>query len=432
MNIGIVSLGCSKNLVDTQNILRLLKQDGHRITDDPDQADAIIVNTCGFITAAKQESIDAILDMAARKQGRCRVLIVTGCLVQRYREELKKELPEVDCFIPLSDYPRLPEILRQYLPPEGHYPCGMVLATNPWTAYLRIADGCSNACAFCAIPQIRGRYRSVPLEELLAQAGQLRSIGVSELNVIAQDTTKYGLDLYHKLMLGELLKQLDAMDFHWIRVLYLYPDELTEELIDTMASLKHVLPYFDIPTQHASDRLLKAMRRRGDSRRTAQLVRQIRARFPDPTLRTTVIVGFPGETAEDFRQLMDSVAELRWDHLGAFEYSREENTAAYDMHPQIASRVAHSRYQRLMALQQQISWQQGQQYVGSRQEVLIEGKDGLRDLYIGRTSHHAPDDIDGLVRLRSRRPLTLGSYVPARITAARAYDWEAELVPEDK
>ena len=428
MKVGIVSLGCSKNLIDSQTAMKYLVRAGHEFTNNPKEAEAIIVNTCAFINDAKQESIDAILQMADYKEDKCKKLIVMGCLAQRYKQELEEEIPEVDRFISIDEYKDLEEILSNELKPVKKQPCDIILATRPWSAYLRIADGCNNRCAFCAIPLIRGKYISESMENILEEARRLEAIGVKEVNIIAQDTTKYGLDRYGKLMLGELLTELNKMNFHWIRVLYMYPDQLNDQLIDTMASLDKVVPYFDIPVQHGSDRLLRKMRRMGDTKRIKSLINTIRDRFPEATLRTTVIVGFPTETREDFNQLYDFVSEVKWDHLGAFKYSLEENTAAYDMHPRIADRISESRHRKIMSLQQKISQHNAERYLNSVQEVLVEEKDAFRNIYIGRSKHHAPDDIDGHIRFTSEKELEPGTFVNVLIEEVNAYDWKGKAI----
>ncbi|MBQ7223497.1 MAG: 30S ribosomal protein S12 methylthiotransferase RimO [Erysipelotrichaceae bacterium] len=424
MKIGIVSLGCSKNLMDTQLAMKFLRKQGHEFVDDPAKADAILINTCAFINDAKQESIDAILEMADYKQLKCKKLLVMGCLAQRYKEDLEAAIPEVDRFISLNEYPHLEEILKDELKGSEDREVDMVLATKPWTAYLRISDGCNNRCAFCAIPLIRGRYKSETMEDLLKQAEKLQKMGVRELNLIAQDSTKYGIDLYGKPMLKELLTKLNEMDFHWIRVLYMYPDEMDDELIETMVRLDKVLPYFDIPTQHGSDRLLRKMYRASNVAKLKSIVKKIRETCEDPTLRTTVIVGFPSERKEDFGLLMDYVREVRWDRLGAFKYSLEENTAAYDIHPRVSDRIAQSRLDRLMALQQQITIENNRRYLNTVQEVLVESVDYFGTTYTGRSRHYAPDDIDGHITFTSEEPLELGSFADVEITEINIYDWK--------
>lgn len=428
MKIGLVSLGCSKNLIDTQTAMKFLSKQGHVFTANVRDADVIIVNTCAFINDAKQESIDTILEMADYKSGRCQKLLVMGCLAQRYCKDLQAAMPEVDRFITIDEYPHLEEILKSEIEPAGDSEEKTVLATKPWTAYLRISDGCNNRCAFCAIPYIRGPYRSVPFEELISQARELESLGVKEINLIAQDTSRYGFDLYHKNRLLDLLKELNKMNFHWIRVLYLYPDLITREFLVEMKKLNKVLPYFDMPVQHGSDRLLKAMRRITDSNRITELTGQIREVFDDPTLRTTVIVGFPSETRYDFRDLVQMVSEVRWDHLGAFKYSREENTEAYSMKPQVAKKTMQNRLDKIMTLQQNIDREAKEKYLGKTMEVLIEGKDAIKNLYIGRNRTQAPDNIDGMTIFTSVRQLEPGEFVNVRITRIQGYDMYGETV----
>ncbi len=428
MKIGLVSLGCSKNLIDTQNALSFLKASGHVFVSDPKKADVIIVNTCGFIESAKQESINTILEMADYKEYRCKKLIAMGCLVQRYRRELEEELPEVDRFISIDEYRNMEQILNEELASETVCQREIVLATEPYTSYLRIADGCSNHCTFCAIPLIRGKYQSVPFEEVLENARQLEAIGVKELNIIAQDSTMYGKDLYGRLRLHELLAELNKMDFHWIRVLYMYPDELYDELLDAMASLDKVIPYFDIPSQHGSDRILKLMNRRGRHQQMLDTARDIRKRFEDPILRTTVIVGFPGETDEDFEELMSLTEQIRWDRLGAFAYSREEGTGAYRLPDQVDEKTAQKRLDALMSRQAEISLENNRRYVGRTIEVLVERKKSFNSPYWqGRGWMHAPDDIDGHVFFTSPAELQPGQFVRVRITGAEMYDLYGEI-----
>jgi len=423
MNIGIVSLGCAKNLVDTQRAMSFLKAQGHVFVDDPVLADVIIVNTCGFINPAKKESIDMLLKMAEYKKGRCRYLVAMGCLVQRYRPDLEAELPEVDLFIPISDYGRMPQVFAKLM---GGEPCAgteLLLATKPWTAYLRIADGCSHRCAYCAIPLIRGDNVSLSINELTSQARQMAAIGVKELNLVAQDSTFYGYDTEHRFMLGRLLKELDTVEgLAWIRVLYMYPGEIDDGLLDDMASCRRVIPYFDIPVQHGSDRMLKLMHRPNDIAAVERLVGKIRDRFPQAILRTTMMVGFPGEQEDDFRQMLDFVSRIRWDRLGGFIYSREENTPSYDMEGQVDPLVGQQRLDRLMEMQQAIAAEKSQAMVGSTQKVLVETKDALRGIYQGRSWRNAPDDIDGHVRFTSPLYHQPGSIVDVAITAAHLYD----------
>lgn len=429
MKIGMISLGCCKNLVDTQNIMTCLKASGHTFTNDPRVADVIVINTCGFINDAKQESIDTILQMADYKKGHLQYLIVTGCLVQRYQDELRKELPEVDLWIPIRDYGRLDEILNDFLHSKTLGPCQTVLATSDYSAYLRIADGCSNKCAYCAIPLIRQEYRSTPFEEVLRQAKELSDMGVKEVNIIAQDTTRYGIDLYQRLRLADLLKEMNQMNFHWIRVLYMYPDEITDELLDVMASCEKVVPYFDIPIQHANDRLLKLMNRRGSKKHIQEIVQKIRDKFENPILRTTIIVGFPTETEEEFEELLEFVKETKWDRLGAFTYSLEEDTASYDMEPKVDPKVAEKRLERLMLLQQEIAQKNNERFIGKTIEVLVETRDGIDEqLYEGRSAHNAPDGIDGHVSFVSERPLVASELVKVVIESANIHDLYGRVV----
>lgn len=429
MKVGIVSLGCSKNLVDTQNALSFLKASGHTFVDDPSLAEAIIVNTCGFINDAKQESINTILQMAEFKNSGLKYLIVMGCLVQRYKEDLIKELPEVDRFIAIDEYKHLPEIFNEVLHSQTKNDPETIIATYPHTAYLKIADGCSNRCAYCAIPLIRKDYKSIPMEDLLKQAKELEKLGVKELNIIAQDTTRYGIDLYGKLRLADLLEELNKLDFTWIRILYMYPDEITDDLLDKMSKLDKVVPYFDIPVQHASDRLLKLMNRRGNKEHILSVIKKIREKFAEPILRTTIIVGFPTETEEDQKELLEFVKNVKWDRLGAFTYSLEEDTPSYDMEPKVDEQTAQNRLAELMKLQEEIAKENNQRFVGQTLKVVVETQDSVRtDRYEGRAAQHAPDDIDGHVRFTSDRELNLGEFVDVQITSADSYDLMGKMI----
>ena len=431
MKIGFVSLGCSKNLVDSEKIMGMLKEAGHEMVAHPDQAEVIFINTCGFIQPAKEEAINTILEMAEYKKYNCKKLIVLGCLAQRYKEELIKEMPEVDRFIAIREYPQLNQILEE----ELHTPFSVygkserLTSTKPWTAYIKIAEGCSNRCTYCAIPLIRGGNVSFPMEDIVAEAEVLAQNGVKELVVIAQDTTKYGLDLYGKLSLLDLLKKLNAIEsLHWIRILYMYPDEITDELVEGMAQLDKVLPYFDIPMQHANSRMLQLMNRRGDAQSVKELIQKIKNTFEYPTLRTTFIVGFPQESEADFEELMDFVKETRWDRMGAFTYSIEEDTPAYEMEQTVSEEEKQRRLDALMTLQNEIAYQNNQKYINTIQEVLVEGKDGLSNKYIGRSKGNAPDDVDGIVVFTSDRSIELGSFVQVKITSCEAYDCYGEEV----
>ncbi|WP_304999367.1 30S ribosomal protein S12 methylthiotransferase RimO, partial [Faecalibaculum rodentium] len=335
MKVGFVSLGCCKNLVDSEQIMGVLRENGHEIVGDPRQADAIVINTCGFIQPAKEESINTIFEMSQYASK----LIVTGCLAQRYEETLRSEIPEIDAVIPIRDYGELAEKLQEVLKDAGNGSFSKserALSGNPWSAYVKISDGCSNRCTYCAIPLIRGNQTSKLLSEVREEIEALAEHGVQEVTLIAQDTTKYGLDNYGRLMLADLIREVDRIEgIRWIRILYMYPDEITEEVLQAMKESSKVLPYFDIPMQHASNRLLKLMNRRGTKEDVLALVSRIREMFPEATLRTTAIVGFPTETEEEFQELLDFVKEVRWDRFGAFTYSREEDTPAWSMSPEV-------------------------------------------------------------------------------------------------
>ncbi|MEG0823854.1 MAG: 30S ribosomal protein S12 methylthiotransferase RimO [Erysipelotrichaceae bacterium] len=426
MKVGFISLGCCKNLVDSENIMGLLKSANIDIVSDPSLADAIIINTCGFINSAKEEAIDTILEMAEYKKQNCKKLIVTGCLAQRYKESLIEELPEVDCFITIKEYPRINEILSEVLEIKISANYGKttrLISSKPWMAYLKIAEGCSNNCTYCAIPLIRGDNISVPMEELIKEAKELANNGVKELVLIAQDTSKYGLDLYDRLALLDLLKELNDIDgIHWIRILYMYPDEIENSLIEGMAKLNKVLPYFDIPMQHGNDQMLQLMNRRGTIASVHAMINKIRETFPNPTLRTTFIVGFPNETEETFNDLMEFVKEIRWNQMGAFAYSREEDTEAYEMLNQVPSEIANERLDKLMSLQKTIAIANNEKMVGQTIEVLVETKDALKKRYRGRGINSAPDEVDGYITFESNIDIPLGTFVNVLVTKALAYD----------
>lgn len=431
MKIGFISLGCSKNLVDSEKIMGMLKEGGHEFVNKPIDAECIIINTCGFIQSAKEEAINTILEMSEFKQLNCKKLIVCGCLAQRYKEDLEKEIPEIDRVIAISEYPQMNEILENELEkPLTVYGKSERLSTSkPWTAYLKIAEGCSNKCTYCAIPLIRGENVSFEMEDIIEEAKQLALKGVKECVVIAQDTTKYGIDNYKRLALPELLERLNEIEgFHWIRILYMYPDEITDELIETMARLDKVLPYFDIPMQHSEEKMLKLMNRRGSKESVIELVSKIKKTFEMPTLRTTYIVGFPEETLKDFENLCDFTKIIRWHKMGAFTYSIEEDTKAYDMIQTVSEEEKENRLDKLMNLQSQISFDNNQEMIGKTIEVLVEGKEGISNRYIGRGSMHAPDDVDGFVMFTSNANIELGSFVQVKITNADAYDLYGEMI----
>lgn len=426
MKVGFISLGCSKNLVDSEKMMGMLTANGHTLVAHPSQADTIVINTCGFITSAKEEAISTIFEMAAYKQANLKKLIVVGCLAQRYKEQLEEEIPEIDAVVRISDYGSLHEVLARELNDAGSVTFAQAkrqLTSKPWTAYLKIAEGCSNHCAYCAIPLIRGDNVSVPMEKLVSEAKELAKRGVKELVLNAQDTTKYGVDLYGRRSLLPLLQQLHAIEgFHWIRILYMYPDEIDDELIEGMAGLPKVLPYFDIPMQHADRQMLERMNRRGTKEDVLKLVEKIRSTFADPTLRTTFIVGFPGENRETMDELLQFVREVRWDRMGAFTYSPEEDTPGSLMKPVCEESLKQQYLDELMKLQEQIAWENQQKKLGKVIEVLVEDKDGLTNRYRGRSAWDAPDEVDGMVIFRSDRAIEPGTFVQVRITEVLVHD----------
>lgn len=432
--VGVVSLGCAKNRIDTEQMLGLLREGGWEITPDPADASVIIVNTCGFIDPAKQESIDAILEMAQyRATGACRLLVATGCLVQRYSEALQEQMPEVDLLMGVSDYPHICELIDRALNGARPVACSVsrdvfeaprVLTTAPFSAFVRTGDGCDNRCAYCAIPLIRGGYRSRPYEHVLSEARGLVNAGVREITYIAQDTTRFGDDLPAG-NLATLLRDTAAFeDVHWVRTLYCYPSRVTEELLDTLCGSEKICAYLDLPLQHIDARLLRIMHRFGTPDDIRSVIR--RARERGIILRTTMIVGFPGETEDDFQRLLDFVEETRFDRLGAFAYSAEEGTPAATMPDQVPEDVAQERLDRLMRLQQRISLELNRKRIGQTCEVLLE-KQEETGLWIGRSKEEAPEG-DGCITLFTEQPHEAGEFVRARITGADAYDLTGEIL----
>ena len=432
MKVGFISLGCSKNLVDSEKMMGMLKSGGHELVSDPAKAQAIIINTCGFINPAKEEAIATIFKMAEYKKENCEKLIVVGCLAQRYKEVLETEIPEIDAVISIREYPHLHEKLQELLGGNqivSYGKCERLVSSKPWTAYLKIAEGCSNCCTYCAIPLIRGGNVTFPMEEIVAEAKELAASGVKELVLIAQDTTKYGIDLYGKRALLDLLKRVHEIEgFHWIRILYMYPDEIDEELIEGMAKLPKVLPYFDIPMQHANNRMLEAMNRRGTKEDVLKLIKKIRETFEDPTLRTTFIIGFPSETQKDFDELMEFVEDVHWDRMGAFTYSPEEDTPAYEMVQDVSEEEKQRRLDILMERQIEISLENNRRRIGTTMEVLVEAQDGLTGKYRGRGANSAPDEVDGVVIFTSEKPLEYGTFVNVKITDALPHDLLGEAI----
>ena len=431
MNVGVISLGCAKNQVDTERMLSLLSRFGYAFTPDPAEAEVLIVNTCGFIDPAKEESINTILEMAQYKeQGRCRALVATGCLTERYRRELTEELPEIDILLGVREYEKLPGLLAKKLGlplPAG--PCALtdrLLTTPPYRAFLRTGDGCNNRCTYCAIPLIRGNLRSEPVEELIDEAKRLADRGVSELTVIAQDTSGYGVDRYGKSMLIPLLKELNGIEaLHWVRVLYTYPDTVNEALLDTLAQGEKLIPYLDIPLQHIDDDILKRMHRRGSGAYIRRLLDYLYKNYPDFTLRTTMMVGFPGETEDQFQSLLTFLRDYPFDRVGAFAFSPEEGTAAATMPDQVPDEVKQARLAALMAQQRPISLKRNQRWVGRETELLIE--ELTKTHAIGRTPREAPD-VDGRVMIPRRSYHAIGEYEPIKLTQAGEYDMKGESI----
>ena len=420
MKIGMISLGCAKNLVDTENVLGMLQFSNQEITTSYEEAEAIIINTCGFIESAKSEAIETILNTADLKQKNLKKLIVMGCLAKRYKPQLEEEMPEVDRFISIDEYKDMGTILSEVLGVRivnGFGFSHRVLSGKPWMAYLQISDGCDNRCSFCAIPGIRGRLHSVPMDQVLEEAKRLASIGVKEITLVAQDCSRYGFDFDRQLHLTELLKELDQIEgIHWIRMLYLYPDEIPDGLIETIQNSKHIVPYFDIPTQHGSDKILHLMRRKTSRQKILDLTSEIRERMPNAILGTTLITGFPGETLEDHEATLSMISQVKFDRLGAFTFSKEEGTAAYEMEETVSEEEKLRRKNEILAVQQEIGITLLQERVGREYEVLIESKDPLTGMYIGRSYEFAPDNVDGNIRFRSDKDHEQGGFTHVRIT----------------
>lgn len=460
-NVLFVSLGCDKNLVDSEKMLGLLNEAGYRVAQEESGADAIVVNTCCFIHDAKEESVETILEMAEwKKKGRLKALIVTGCMAQRYQDEIQQEIPEVDAVIGTTGYTEIVPILDEILaeaeasqkeaaveePKEKSFvnccpsidllPASLadkrVVTTGGYTAYLKIAEGCNKRCTYCIIPYIRGHYRSFPMEDLLEEARKLAEGGVKELILIAQETTVYGMDCYGRKALPELLTKLCEIEgIEWIRILYCYPEEITDELIAVMKKEKKICHYLDIPIQHSEDTILKRMGRRTNRAELVSLVEKLRKEIPDIVLRTTLITGFPGETEEEFKNMVDFVDSMEFDRLGVFPYSAEEGTKAAEMDGQITEEVKESRRDEIMALQQEISADKAASRIDDEMSVLIEGYLYEDDIYIGRTYMDAPK-VDGNVFVRAEEELISGDIVPVRITGANEYDLMGDVIYADE
>lgn len=443
MKTAILSLGCAKNLVDSERMMAILKGQNDTLTGDFEEAEIIIINTCGFIAAAKEESIDAIIRCAALKGKNCRCLVVTGCMVQKYREELEREIPEVDLWLTTLNFETIGARLRELFPLEvdvsgtagDDYPYRRVLSTPSHWAYLKIAEGCDNSCTFCTIPQMRGPYVSRSMEDILAESEELLAAGVREINLLAQDTTVYGKDRYGKTMLKELLQELVKLDFSRIRILYSYPNRIDDDLLRLMAEEKKICSYLDIPMQHASDRILKAMGRPERLEKLHDLLKRIREADPDFVVRSTFIVGFPGESDADFEILCDFLKKADLDWVGVFPYSREEDTVAYDLPDQVDEECKDDRFNSIMALLSRCSAERLTRWVGRQETVLIDGvtaeDDPLKKKYpyYGRTSFQAPE-VDGITYLSARGEYAPGDLVPVEITGSDVYDLTGKILEE--
>ncbi len=438
--IGFVSLGCSKNTVDTEVMLHRLMSAGYEITPEPTEADIVVINTCAFIESAKQESIDNILDIAYLKEHHSlRGIVVCGCLGERYGAQILDEMPEVDAVLGTGSYDDIVEAVRAvenkkkgYISHKDKETAVLggerVLTTGEHMAYLKIAEGCDNRCSYCAIPLIRGGFRSRPMEDIVAEAVELDSIGVKELNIIAQDTSRYGLDLYGEYKLAELVERiLEATEIPWIRLLYLYPDKITDELIAVIKNNDRVVKYADIPVQHISDKILSRMNRHGDSAMIRDTVRRLRDAIPGITLRTTAIVGFPGETEEDFSELCEFIKETKFDRFGAFTYSQEEDTAAAGFDSQVDEQTKQDRYDIIMREQLYISADKTAAMVGKTLKVFCEGFDPVSETYFGRSEADAPD-VDGKIFFTSKKKLGEGEFVNVKITEALDYDLIGKVI----
>jgi ribosomal protein S12 methylthiotransferase len=437
--IGMISLGCPKNQVDAEHMLALMDAESWEIVDYVDGCDAVIVNTCGFIDDAKKEAIENILDMVElKKEGVISKIIVTGCLAQRYKDEIVKEIPEVDAVIGIGANGDIIKTVEEVMsgvdtiekyPPQCELPLeGQRILTTPhYWAYLKIGEGCSNRCTYCTIPSIRGNMRSRSMENVIDEAKQLAESGVKELILIAQDTTSYGLDLYGELKLPELLNELCKIDsIEWIRLLYCYPDRITDELIETMKNQEKVVNYIDLPLQHADDKILKAMNRRGDQALIRNVISKLREEIPDVVIRTTFIVGFPGEGEEEFETLAEFVNEIEFDRLGVFTFSPQEGTPAFDMEDQVDEDIKTRRGEVIMQDQYSIMEEKNNEKIGKTYRVVVEDYDGYSDSYTGRTYMDAPE-IDGLVKFTSHKDLDIGDFVDVEIFDVEDYDLIGEV-----
>lgn len=428
--VGLISLGCAKNLVDSENILGLLDHHGYAITADPKDADFIVVNTCGFIESSKKESIDTILEMAQYNKK----LIVTGCLVERYLKDLRKSIPEINLLIPIRGYKEFNAYLNKLdntiNPFGGLSDDYRIVSTGPFSAYLKIGEGCDNRCTYCAIPLIRGGFVSRPYKEIIKEANDLANNGITEVIVLEQDTTKYGIDLKEKVNIVDLLKGLlEIKGLHYIRLLYLYPDEITDELIDLIKdNQQRLTPYFDVPIQHSEDHILKDMHRRGNKEFLRALFKKIKDKIPNAILRTTVLVGFPGETEEDVDNLILFIKEIGFDHLGAFTYSQEEGTPACEFENQIDEEVKKKRLDKVMRAAQSVSYKANKKHVGQIMSGIVIGKE--HDNYLLRSYFNAPDDVDGKIYFKGNKEHKIGDETKVKITESFVYDLMGEETDE--
>ncbi len=433
MKIGFVSLGCPKNQLDTEVMLHHVMEAGYEITSEETEADIVIINTCAFIESAKKEAIDNIIDIGWLKENRSlKGIIVTGCLSERYRDSIFEELPEVDAILGVGSIHNIVDAIKA-VEEGGKYSSyeskdcvrlggDRILTTPDYAAYIKIAEGCDNKCTYCAIPSIRGKFRSRPMEDIIAEARQLEGLGVKELTVVAQDTTKYGIDLYGEYKLAELLHKItEETKIPWIRILYCYPDKITDELVAEMRDNDRILKYIDLPLQHISDKMLRRMNRHGDSGMIKDVIGKLRSNIPGIVIRTTFIVGFPGETEEDFDELCSFVRETKFEHMGAFTYSREEGTPAYDFEDQIDEQVKQDRCDIIMGQQMHIDAERNGKLVHRTVKVLCEDYDVVSETYFGRTYMDAPE-IDGKVFFTSEKKIKPGAFVTVKIDSAEEYD----------
>ncbi len=441
IKVGMVSLGCSKNLVDSERMLYKLRKHGYELVTEPGLADVAIVNTCGFIQSAKEEAIETVLELGKLKEdGTLKKIVLTGCLTERYKEETAEQFPEADAVIGIGDNKDIVDVLDHVLANERYVSFApkldaeltgeRLISTLPFFSYLKVAEGCSNCCTYCAIPKIRGKFRSVPIEDCVAEARRLAENGVSELVVIAQDTSRYGEDLYGESRLPKLLRELCKIDgLKWIRTLYCYPERITDELLDTIASEPKLVKYLEIPIQHCNGDILSRMNRWGDEKQLEALIAHIRERVPGVLIRTTLITGFPGETEEQFTQLAEFVKRVRFDRLGCFAYSREDGTKSYDFPDQIDTETAEHRADIIMEQQMLISAEDNEKQLGKEFEAVVEGFDRFGECWFGRTRHDAPD-IDGKVFFSSEDKLAVGQFVRIKITDTLDYDLIGEVISE--